>query len=131
MLFAIHGNQVYGYTGGQKEIVHLVSTVDDAVRTGRPWAFTERHAELQYAEFFCDKADLLKVKWQVMPLRYWANDDETKCARQAEFLVHDFFPWSAFVGIGVYDSAALNQVESVLEHASHHPQVRRLPSWYY
>jgi hypothetical protein len=30
-------------SGGQDEIVHLVSSVQAATALGRPWAFTDRH----------------------------------------------------------------------------------------
>lgn len=45
MLFRVNkGHQ--DYPGGQEEVIHLVSTVQTAIATGQPWAFTDRHAEL-------------------------------------------------------------------------------------
>lgn len=55
------------YSGGQDEILHLVSSVDSAIATGRRWAFTDRHADLAYARYFNNKADLKEVDWPVMP----------------------------------------------------------------
>jgi hypothetical protein len=90
MLYPIsQGHQ--DYQGGQDDVVHLVSSVESAVRLKRPWAFTERHAELGYATYFDDLADLDKIDWKVMPLRYWAESADTKEKRQAEFLVHQRF----------------------------------------
>ena len=53
MLFAIrNGHQ--DYSGGQSDVVHLVSSVSSATSIGRPWAFTDRHAELAHALYFED-----------------------------------------------------------------------------
>lgn len=128
MLYAIHrGHQ--DYAGGQNEIVHLVSSVATAVVLQRPWAFTDRHAELGYADYFDDLAKLSEVDWKVMPLDYWANDTETKERRQAEFLVHQSFPWSAIERIGVRDNTVAATVQTLL--GGKPPPVEIRPAWYY
>jgi hypothetical protein len=67
MLYVVNkGHKDYGR--GQDEIVHLVSTVQTAIATGRPWAFTDRHADLRHAAYYDDLADLGEVAWPVMPL---------------------------------------------------------------
>ena len=83
------------YSGGQKPIVHLVSSVQTAIATGRPWFFTDRHADLGYAQQIGSLGGLDKVDWQVMPLRQWGGNTEIKEKRQAEFLLHDCCPWTA------------------------------------
>jgi hypothetical protein len=86
MLYVIHrGHQ--DYQGGQKDVVHLVSTVGTAIATGRPWAFTDRHAELAYARYATNIAQEGIVDWGVMPLTYWNRPPEVSEKRQAEFLV--------------------------------------------
>lgn len=115
------------YAGGQDDIVHLVSSVNTAVGLGSPWAFTERHAELGHALYFEDVAKLAEVDWTVMPLTYWSESD-VKERRQAEFLVHRFFPWSAVESIGVRSSATAGRVRSVLGDGL---PVEIQPSWYY
>lgn len=97
MLCAIH-NKHADYAGGQTRIVHLVSTVSRAVTNGRPWAFTDRHAELAYARFFDDLAELGQVRWDAMHQHYWTAVKEE---RQAEFLVHQQFDWADFSEIVV------------------------------
>lgn len=42
-----HGHK--NYSGGQERIVHLVTSVERAVQSGRACAFSDRHAELAYA----------------------------------------------------------------------------------
>lgn len=117
------------YNGGQDEIVHLVSSVQTAVALGKPWAFTDRHADLGYAMYFASLTSLSEVDWNVMPLTYWAGSDDTKEKRQAEFLVHDSFPWSAIEHIGVKSAAVAANVQALLPSGA--PPVAIQPSWYY
>lgn len=131
MLYAIYAGAVAQYNGGQNPIVHLVSSVETAASTGRPYAFTERHAELGYAQYFDSLDDLEKVDWKVMPLTYWANEEETKEKRQAEFLVHDWFPWEGIEQIGVKTTQTKEKAETILSSAEHSPAVVLKPSWYY
>ena len=52
---------------------------------------------MRFTDFFDDLKDLDKIDWDLMQSRYWndTNDDpDRKRRRQAEFLVHEFFPWS-------------------------------------
>lgn len=119
------------YNGGQSPIVHLVSSVEAAVDTGWPWAFTDRHAELGYAKYYDDLKDLDKVDWTAMPMQYWGGDDERKERRQAEFLVHDWFPWTAFDTIAVHDDTIVHRVRQALRGIDHQPVVRVESAWYY
>lgn len=116
------------YRGGQAEIVHLVSRVTTAIHQGRPWAFTDRHAELAHALYFDDLADLGEVPWHVMDVKYWPQVREE---RQAEFLVHDFFPWTAVEAVGVWGQATSTKVHQAMRAASHRPPVSVEREWYY
>ncbi|MBK6685930.1 MAG: DUF4433 domain-containing protein [Deltaproteobacteria bacterium] len=127
MLFAVHkGHQ--DYTGGQEGVVHLVSSVSRAVALGRAWAFTDRHAELGHALHFDDLANLSEVPWHVMGERYWSGVKEE---RQAEFLVYEFFPWTAVTEVGVMTPAAAQGSRAALAAAQHQPTVTIHPDWYY
>jgi len=128
MLYVVsRGHQDYG--GGQDDIVHLVSSVDTAERQRRPWAFTDRHAELGHALYFDDRSKLREVDWNVMPLEWWSESD-VKERRQAEFLVHRSFPWPAIERIGVRSPGMAATVKAVLP-AHAHPPVEIHPDWYY
>lgn len=131
MLYVIHAGSVVGYTGGQQPIIHLVSNTEGIKATNRPWAFTDRHAELAYANYFDDLAFLDRIDWGVMPLQYWGGDADRRERRQAEFLVHDWFPWSCVETIGVYNADLVRQVQAILKGASHQPEVRVERGWYY
>ena len=54
------------YRSGQTPIVHLVSSVEAAMQVGRPWAFTDRHADLSYAQYFDDWQCKNRINWRVM-----------------------------------------------------------------
>jgi hypothetical protein len=126
MLYVIHkGHRDYG--GGQEHIVHLVSTVSRAVALERPWAFSDRHAELAHALHFDDLARLNEVNWAAMPRRSWESVREE---RQAEFLVKGFFPWSAVIEVAAMTRKAAQRASATLERA-HVPPVAIRPEWYY
>jgi hypothetical protein len=114
----------------QADVVHLVSRVSAATKLGRPWAFTDRHAELAHALHFDDLSQLSEVRWDVMPERYWA---EVKEERQAEFLVQEFFPWTAVTEIAVMSPPTGVKVQDAMATAaaSHRPPVNVRPQWYY
>ncbi len=118
------------YREGQQPIVHLVSSIEAIRATGRPWFFTDRHADLGYANQFDTVDKLGEVDWSVMPERYW-NDPEVKERRQAEFLVHDWCPWEAIEVIGVMDRDIAAHVETAISGAGHKPRVEVHRDWYY
>jgi hypothetical protein len=134
MLYSIQGGYVEQYREGQRPVVHLASSAEAVAAAGLPFTFTEGHAELAYSSFFEDLADLDKVDWQVMRSRWWndtVEDMDRKRRRQAEFLVHNFFPWELVTKIGVIDQRAAEQVNEVLRRAAHRPTVVVESSWYY
>lgn len=116
------------YKGGQDDIVHLVSRISLATSLGRAWAFTDRHAELAHALHYDDLAQLGEVPWLVMGQKYWS---EVKEERQAEFLVHEFFPWTAVAEIAVMSTITEAKVQQALGGAGHRPGVTVRPEWYY
>lgn len=96
MLYAIHKGNVQTYTEGQKPILHLVSSAEVVQEAGLAFTFTDGHAEMDISTFFTDLNDLEKIDWDIMQSRYWYDtlkDGDRKRRRQAEFLVHSFFPW--------------------------------------
>lgn len=127
MLFAV-SKGIDDYRGGQTNVVHLVSTVDQAVSQSRRWAFTDRHADLDYTLYYSSLDDLSEVPWGVMDKGYWKDDKEE---RQAEFLVHEFFPWTEINEIGVLNAVVESKVRKMLENSEHQPLVSVEPKWYY
>jgi hypothetical protein len=135
MLFTISRGNVQGYTEGQRPIVHLVSTVETTVALNTPWTFTDGHAEMMISQFFTDLGQLSEaIDWKVMRSQYWNDtreDNDRKRRRQAEFLVHEFFPWSAIRRIGVRDNTIQRRVDLALSSVDLRPEVVVEPDWYY
>jgi hypothetical protein len=135
MLFAIHKGSVEGYAEGEQEVVHLFSTVEIVMATSLSWVFSDGHAEMApLTSFYNRLADLDKIDWEIMRSRYWFDSDEhpdRKRRRQAEFLVHDFFPWRLIRGIGVFGETTAIKVRAILENANHKPDVVVEREWYF
>lgn len=134
MLYTINRGNVEGYTQGQRPIVHLVSSVQGAVALGKPWCFTDGHAEMAFSNFFDDLENLDKIDWSVMKSKMWNDTDaqpDRKRKRQAEFLVHEFFPWTAVDAIGVIDTEMKDRVVRILGNSTHSPYVHVKRNWYY
>lgn len=135
MLLSLGRGFVAGYFDGEDPILHLVVSVETVSESRLSFAFTDGHAELAVSEFFEDLAELTsKVDWQVMRSKYW-NDTpdhpDRKRKRQAEFLIHEFAPWTLVEGIGVKSAAVKLQVERLLSGSSHMPNVAVRRDWYY
>ncbi len=127
MLYVIHKRQTE-YQGGQGAVVHLVSTLNTARATGRPWAFTDRHAELAHALYYDNLSHLNEVRLDVMDLTYWS---EVREVRQAEFLVRDFLPWNAILEVVAMTDEVAARVQGILAQSAHKPGVAVRREWYY
>lgn len=135
MLFAIHKGSVEGYAGGELEVVHLVTSVEAVAATGLGWVLSDGHADMAPLSTFYNRlTDLDKIDWDVMNSRYWSDTDEDpdrKRRRQAEFLVHDFFPWKLIEGIGVYGDETAKRIRGIMEKVNHKPEVSIKRGWYF
>lgn len=136
MLYILHkGNHPdLDYTEGQRPILHLQaglqSTVDWAQENGVRWAFSDRNAGTSYAEFFKSAPDIARIDWKAVRANDW-RDPVVKEGKQAEWLVHESFPWSLVEKIGVLDSSVVRKVRSILKGANHRPTVAVERGWYY
>ena len=134
MLYAIHQGNVPTYSNGQESVIYLVSTVAAVQQANLSFVFTDGHGIMALTQFFDDPADLNTVDWQVMTLKYWFDtpeDRDRKRRRQAEFLVHQFFPWQLITEIGVMHHSAKAEVEQCLQTVTHQPGVILRRNWYY
>lgn len=134
MLFTIHKGNVEGYNQGQETVIHLVSTAEAIEATVLAFAFTDGHAIMSYTQFSDDLENLDMVDWEIMEARYWndtEDDNDRKRRRQAEFLVHQFCPWTLITEIGVINTTIQEQVQRILQNVNYQPPVRVYPNWYY
>ena len=134
MLFAISRGHVAGYTGGQEHVIHLVSTVDHARDLGTLWCFTDGHADMEISRQYDDLASLDQIDWNLMKETWWNDtmlDGDRKRRRQAEFLVHQTFPWTGITEIGVISDKMASHVQPAMKGALHQPEVVVRSGWYY
>ena len=136
MLYILHmGNHPeLTYTGGQKPMVHLVAdlrtTVDWADAQQQKWAFSDGNAATLYTNFYNDLRDLDKINWDAVDNSDF-RDSVVKEGKQAEFLLHESYPWHLTEKIGVFDSGIEDRVHSALNGMNQSPMVSIERTWYY
>lgn len=134
MLYSIAHGYVEGYRGGQSEVLHLVSSAESVKQSGASFVFTDGHAEMSISHFYRDLQDLGKVDWNIMRATIWRDtneDGDRKRRRQAEFLVHEFFPFSLFERIGVATQTMAKKTAALLAGLEEKPLIEIQPTWYY
>lgn len=126
------------YKGGQGPIVHLETDLRASVfwsqQNNRRWAFTLSNAGAYYFEDRCDLEQLHEINWDAVGARRWSGvgiAQSIKEGKQAEFLIHRFFPWHLVERIGVYSRAIAQQVADGMQGADHRPVVEIKRDWYY
>jgi len=136
MLYLIHraNHPDLNYRGGQGPIVHLEAdlceVVEWAERKDRRWAFSLSNAGSYYVEIRDDLDQIDEINWAAVAEIDFRSSD-VKEGKQAEFLVHESFPWKLVRRIGVYSADIKAQAEANLAHAIHRPPVEILRNWYY
>jgi len=136
MLFVIHcaNNPELAYRGGQGPILHLEASLKDAISyadlNGARWAITPSNAGAVYTPFHNDLGCLSEINWTAVASTDFRSPD-VKEAKQAEFLMHDMFPWHLVRKIGVRSATVAQQVANILVQANHRPAVEIRPDWYY
>jgi hypothetical protein len=131
MLLAIQGS--HGYAG-KRSMIHLVSTAQEVDASKVDYFFTDGHATMGFTEDCALLAQLGAIDWDVIPLKYWGNtvqDGDRKRRKQAEFLVHRFFPFSLVRRIGVYSQQVRVAVEERLQAHGLRIPVTVEVDWYY
>ena len=128
MLFTINKGKTGRPEGCQKSIVHLVATMAAGIATGKAWAISSGNAGAYHTTFSAKLDALDALDWAAIKEIQWQGVQHQK---SAEFLVADFFPWTAIQEIGCQNSATADKVRSVLADAAHRPAVTIKTDWYY
>jgi hypothetical protein len=122
------------YKGGQAPILHLEASLHEVVQWGvqqrRRWAFTLSNAGANYTEFRNDLGQLDEVDWAAVAAPDF-RDAQVKEGKQAEFLLHGFFPWHLVRRIGVMDATVYGKVVNAAQNATHRPAVEVRREWYF
>lgn len=136
MLYILHmkNSPELAFRDGQEPIVHLMAdlnaTVAWAESRQRRWAFSSGNAGAYYTTFFANLQDLGRVNWSAVKASDFRSP-EIKEGKQAEFLLHESFPWELVEKIGVVNETVAARVESVLRGSAHQPGVQIERTWYF
>ena len=128
MLLANKTGEVDTNTEGQVPVIHLVASAEDVEDTGLDFVFTDGHPVITGMSSFYDSLDDLDtVAWDILKGKWWHDTDmypDRKRRRQAEFLVHEFFPWTLVRQIAVLNEQVREDVLRSLEGVDHQPVIR-------
>ncbi len=114
MLLAIHIGAVENYQDGQGSIIYLESSLEAIKQSKISWCFSDGHAIEKVTQFFNSENALDNLDWDLINGWSWGNtdqDNDRKRRKQAEFLVHRFFPWDLIAGIGVISESVQREVQ--------------------
>ena len=134
MLFVIHcaNHPELTYRGGQEPIVHLEADLHAVIRwaedNGTRWGFSLSNAGAYYTEFRSRGEDLDQLDWQAIAARDWAA---VRGPKQAEFLLHERFPFELVERIGILSDSIRVRAETALLDAGYQPAVEVRADWYY
>jgi hypothetical protein len=136
MLYVIHcaNHPELTYRGGQGPILHLEADLHEvtewAEREDRPWAFSLSNAGAYYARFRTGRASLGELHWPSIVAKDF-RDPDVKEHKQAEFLVHEGFPFHLVRRIGAHSQVVRDRALAALAEGEWRPPVVVLPAWYY
>lgn len=134
MLYQLHTGRVDNYNEGQESLIYAVSTVETIIKSNLDYVFSDGHGIAAYTQWFDDIARLNEVDWNMVYARYWfdtTDDMDRQRRKQAEFLVHQFCPFSVITNIGVLNNTAKVRVERILNKHRVLIPVIICRAWYY
>jgi hypothetical protein len=122
------------YRSGQGPIVHLEADMHAVIRWAEAndvrWAFSLSNAGAYYAEFRARVEDLALLDWRAIAATDF-RASEVKEGKQAEFLLHERFPFQLVERIGVLSPIIQRRAADALGDTEHRPLVEIRPDWYY
>lgn len=123
------------YSGGDRPLIYLATTVGAVVDADLPWVACDGNAAAATSRFTDAVGDLPDlVDWALMTAERWNNvsaDPDRQRRRMAEMLVHRSVPLPVIRGYAAYSEAHAERTRGVL--AGHVPADRVIvrPGWYY
>lgn len=128
MLYSLYKRQL------QQDIIYIVTSVQKIRQNNHPFVFSDGHATMQFTSFYDDLSDLDKIDWPLMQETFWRDtieDGDRQRRKQAEFLIHQFVPFTSCLGIAVANSSILYRVKRILTDHQLDMYVKIRPDWYY
>ncbi len=117
----------------QQDIIYLVSDFNALKANNCRFVFTDRHAKLEYANFYENPEDVKQLNWDLIKTEPWGRQfgAEIKEMKQAECLVHQYVPISAIIGIAVQNDAMQTLVNQRLLEVNLKIPVKIKPEFYF
>jgi hypothetical protein len=136
MMSAISNGKVEKCSSNTTRLVYLVSSLDRVQESGLGFVFSDGHATKAFTKIYADLASLNKIDWPLMQQKYWYDTDEDpdrRRRRQAEFLVHEMFPWECVEYLAVRTSDMKRRLDKYLtdEWSRRIKPVKVRSSWYF
>lgn len=134
MLYVIHkGNDPEVIQTPQDEIIYLVTSFEVLKGLGCQFVFSDRHAKLDYANFYQDPEDINKLNWDLIKTEQWGRQygPERKEMKQAECLVYQTMPLEAIIGIAVSSETSKSLVNQHLMESGIEIPVKVKPNFYF
>jgi hypothetical protein len=128
MLYTVNKGGTGKPAGCQRQIVHLMSSVQRLLDLGKPWAIADGNAGAGHTSFSGELAALDALDWPAIQATQWQGLTHQK---SAEFLLADFVPWAAVTAIACHNTETAQRVTESLSNAAHVPKVVVRPDRYY
>ncbi len=135
MAYKIHTGHEVSQVNRQ-QIVVLVASLRNLADAKVPFIFSDRHAALQYAEFFdpSELARLDRIDWQSLQNRDFRYDDanpEKVDRYQAEALIHRHLPTDRLERIACWRDEEVQRVQAWANEVDADVQVKAIPRLYF
>ncbi|MEV6803712.1 DUF4433 domain-containing protein [Streptomyces sp. NPDC051132] len=136
MLLSIHRGNVATYREGQEPVIYLTSSLASVRNAGIPAVFSEGNAGATFVDFHADDPELCEktIDWPLMKKDWWHDipeDPNRASRRQAEYLVHEFFPVQLIATVVTYNQSRAIEVQKILTEYNASIPTMVYPQWYY
>lgn len=134
MLFVIYkGNDPEVIHTPQEEIVYLVSSFEKLQHSNCEFVYTDRHAMLDYANFYNNPEDVDQLRWDLIKSDQWGRQYgiERREMKQAECLVYKHLPIDAILGIAVMNEKISEIIHNYLTDINIKLPVKIKPNFYF
>lgn len=122
------------YRGGQEPIIHMEADLFKVIRWAederKRWAFSLTNAGAYYSEFYAHINELSQLDWAAIKAEDF-RDPAVKEKKQAEFLLHEQFPFDLVERIGVRSTTIKRQTDDAVRNSNYRPAIEIKPAWYF
>ena len=122
------------YKGPQREIIYLVTDLNRIKKYDCEFVFTDGQALIAYSKFYDDESDFEKLDWKAINSSKWGrnqNDNDKMRRKMAEFLVKDYVPTEALIGIAVMNQQMEQTVTQIVTQVGADIPVKVKSKWYF